>query len=826
MSLLQALDPILAQLFSEMEARRSNPAAPIASAASAIQGSKPSATKGGNGADASDVLAEAKKARGAIEAREKEAREALVKLKKLAPLLEQKIGAATGDAKKKLLDQKGQFGKRTAETMKAVNQAKADLDAIDNPASGREELTAILARHRSAGTVSADVNGDAASLNSSQSSGQSQATGLQSISISPANTLIDSKKPLQFHATGEYPGKTKDLTNIVVWSSSDPSVKIEANSGRASALPVSATAVITATDPDTGIVGTTTVEVAPPEAEPALQAITITPVNPSLAGWGPADFGKEAPTLQFHAVGLFADKSSHDITNKVEWHCLPLEVASIDQRGRVSAEGKSGTATITATDRTSAVHGAAIGASTNLKVTVPTVKSIVIKPSVSSIDAGQKKQFTATRVYSDGSTVDMTDPIPKGYISWSASDGLFVEGNGLVSTRGAHGKAQQLTATDNASGHSATLDLTIEWERSKETPYGKFSYLVHAESETLPLLTKAVQTLAAAKSTDDKLTEIGSKFAEYVKKIGPLKEVLADIDENTDRILKIEATEAKLAENAVEGLTAFHKLLKENSEAAEENFNITQDDLSAASDLVRATALMLKSQEQHESIHRLFELGSAAIEAGVHFPHQGPIALAKPAWDTIGVFFEYFGTHVDPWLEEAEELRKEASDLGMTSAVKKAKAAKKAVAVLKELRADAMKAAKNAEELVSRTKDTPENNFKGKFSFPYAKEAIDVAEKTLALARQTTEAAYGAHEAAAALARPSLAPNEWMANPAQDKHIIDSMLKSASIMYDQAIASREAVEVQLKRFQDTYAAAKDEMSKAPGKDMPGAKKKK
>src|SRR5450755_44416 len=129
--------------------------ASVASGAAPPRGSKQE-TKSADGGGA-DVHAEAKKARGAIEARENEARETLIRFNKLSPLLDQKIDAATGEAKKKLLEQKGQFDKRTAEAVKTVDQAKADLEAIDNPASGREELVKILARHRTNAKVSEDI---------------------------------------------------------------------------------------------------------------------------------------------------------------------------------------------------------------------------------------------------------------------------------------------------------------------------------------------------------------------------------------------------------------------------------------------------------------------------------------------------------------------------------------------------------------------------------------------------------------------------------------------------------------------------------------------
>ena len=114
----------------------------------------PQAALGGGDAE---LHAEAQKARGAVEAREKDARETLVRFNKLSPLLDQKIATATGDAKKKLLEQKGQFDKKLADAVKSVDQARADLEVIDNPASGREEVVKVLARHGTRGEVSEEM---------------------------------------------------------------------------------------------------------------------------------------------------------------------------------------------------------------------------------------------------------------------------------------------------------------------------------------------------------------------------------------------------------------------------------------------------------------------------------------------------------------------------------------------------------------------------------------------------------------------------------------------------------------------------------------------
>jgi len=54
--------------------------------------------------------------------------------------LEQKIAAAQGDEKKKLVAAQAEFGKKRAEAARALEQTSTDLEALDNPATRREEL--------------------------------------------------------------------------------------------------------------------------------------------------------------------------------------------------------------------------------------------------------------------------------------------------------------------------------------------------------------------------------------------------------------------------------------------------------------------------------------------------------------------------------------------------------------------------------------------------------------------------------------------------------------------------------------------------------------
>jgi hypothetical protein len=105
-----------------------------------------------------------RKVRASIALQRQKARDTLVKLNGIAPALEQKIAAAKGEEKKKLNAAQAEFEKKKAEAVHAIEQADADLQALGNPATRREELVKILVRHRSGGSRATEIEVDTAGL--------------------------------------------------------------------------------------------------------------------------------------------------------------------------------------------------------------------------------------------------------------------------------------------------------------------------------------------------------------------------------------------------------------------------------------------------------------------------------------------------------------------------------------------------------------------------------------------------------------------------------------------------------------------------------------
>lgn len=150
-------------------------------------------------------------------------------------------------------------------------------------------------------------------------------------------------------------GTTGDITNQVLWSSSNEAVaavsNLEQSRGTVTAIAPGNTS-ITATDAVTGLVGSTLVFVN--GEAPSLVALTVSPNPESIS---------VASSTQFSATGTFSDGTMQSLTNVVTWSSSTPTVATVDTTGlaRGVAQGQT---TITA-----AAPGTAVRASASLTVT-------------------------------------------------------------------------------------------------------------------------------------------------------------------------------------------------------------------------------------------------------------------------------------------------------------------------------------------------------------------------------------------------------------------------------------------------------------------------
>ena len=268
---------------------------------------------------------------------------------------------------------------------------------------------------------------------------------LESFVVSPGPSVeLLAGQEQQFFALGSFSdGSIVNMTETVTWSSSVPAVvsisNVEGSRGLASALAVGSSQV-TARDPVSGITST---PVTLTVGAAVLQSIAVSP--------GPTVGLPAGNSVGFTATGSFSDGSSRDVTAEVTWTSSNETVAVVS-----NAQGTRGLATaltagltmVHATDPETSVTSDAV----ELSVAEAELLSIGITPATNiMIAVGRTEQLTATGIFSDGSTSDLTDSV-----TWASSDEGFASisnaagSSGLVSALGM-GTAS-ITARDSTSG--------------------------------------------------------------------------------------------------------------------------------------------------------------------------------------------------------------------------------------------------------------------------------------------------------------------------------------------------------------------------------------
>ena len=184
-----------------------------------------------------------------------------------------------------------------------------------------------------------------------------------------------------------------------------------------------------------------------PTPTPTLISIAITPTTLSISA---------GLTQQLTATGTWSDGSTKNLTNAVTWLSSDQSVATVSNSGLITVKA-IGSVTFTATSTSNATAtSAAVSGSMSVTVTKPVLASIAISPSPATVMVGAPSplQLTATGIYTDGSTQDLTSQV-----SWTAV-------NPVVASVDTSGQASPLqagyTAVTATSGTiSANTSFTV-----------------------------------------------------------------------------------------------------------------------------------------------------------------------------------------------------------------------------------------------------------------------------------------------------------------------------------------------------------------------------
>jgi uncharacterized protein YjdB len=173
----------------------------------------------------------------------------------------------------------------------------------------------------------------------------------------------------------------------------------------------------------------------PPTTNVVLKSIQVSAPNPSLTA---------GSTQQFTATGSYSDGSTKDLTTTATWSSSNSSVLTIAGGGTAKAMS-AGNVVISATQ-------ANLSGNLSLVVAPPTLNSISVGSSGSSVTAGYAIQFSATGNYSDGSTQNLSSSV-----TWGVSNSTVatISTGGLVT--GKSNGSEVVSATLGSISGAANL---------------------------------------------------------------------------------------------------------------------------------------------------------------------------------------------------------------------------------------------------------------------------------------------------------------------------------------------------------------------------------
>jgi uncharacterized protein YjdB len=265
------------------------------------------------------------------------------------------------------------------------------------------------------------------------------AATLQSIAVTPANATTTVGLRSSYTATGTFSdGTTVDLTTQVTWSTGNANVAAISNTaGAQGQLLARAAGTTTVTAALGGVTGSANVTVG----GRVLVSLSIAPITPTT---------RLGTAVRFTATEIFSDGTQQNVTGQATWTSSNTGVATIN-RGGLATPVAVGTTTITATFM-------GLTASTTLTVTNAVVVSISVTPMTPTIPIGTTVQFTATAIFSDGTTQNVT-----ANATWtsSAPGVLGVTTAGIARGRGTGVAAGTATVTATFMGLSGSTTATV-----------------------------------------------------------------------------------------------------------------------------------------------------------------------------------------------------------------------------------------------------------------------------------------------------------------------------------------------------------------------------
>ncbi|HYQ02880.1 MAG TPA: Ig-like domain-containing protein [Polyangiaceae bacterium] len=295
---------------------------------------------------------------------------------------------------------------------------------------------------------------------------------LTEVQVTPINPKVLVNGRQQLVATAIFSDNTQQVvTGQATWVSSAPAIAQVSTAGgmrgTATGLAVGSATISATYD---GVTGSTALTVS----AATVVEIQVTPVQPSVS---------VGTAVSFAATAIYSDNSTQNVTGQATWTSSTPTVAAIS-----TANGSKGQAQALAEGSTtiSATFAGTTG-STLLTVTQATLTAIQITPFSPTVLVGFNTNLTATGLYSDNTTRDLT-----AQVTWASS-------------------AQEVAAVSNAGGSRGLLTPLSAGKANISATYqgvvGNDAVVV--SSATLSSITVSPGTATIANHTTQAFTALG-----------------------------------------------------------------------------------------------------------------------------------------------------------------------------------------------------------------------------------------------------------------------------------------------------------------------------
>ncbi len=258
---------------------------------------------------------------------------------------------------------------------------------------------------------------------------------LTAVRISGASSTVQTGQSIQFSATAVYSdNSSKDVTGTANWSSSN-----------------SAVAAVRAGTVTGVAAGTAQIGASYNGVSSAPAVITVNAAEPTLTAVrisGASSTVQTGQSIQFSATAVYSDNSTKDVTGAANWSSSNSAVAAV-RAGTVTGVA-AGTAQIGASYKGVSSAPAVI----TVNAAEPTLTAVRISGASSTVQTGQSIQFSATAVYSDNGTKDVT-----GAANWSSSNSAVAAVRSGTVTGVAAGTAQIGASYNGVSSAPAVITV-------------------------------------------------------------------------------------------------------------------------------------------------------------------------------------------------------------------------------------------------------------------------------------------------------------------------------------------------------------------------------